>query len=70
MVNEDDILLVSGGFTMDASQSSPAEQTSQNVDNREQSDDCSQLDSAMGSHMRSGATLQQYVVCTRCRDYW
>lgn len=62
MVNEDDILLVSGGFTMDASQSSLAEQA-QNVDSSEQLDDCSQLDSTAGPRFRSGVPLLPFAVC-------
>lgn len=45
MVNEDDILLVSGGFSMDASQNSLAEHVAQMVDGGDQAQqDCSQLD--------------------------
>jgi hypothetical protein len=46
MLNEDDILLVSGGFSMDASQHSLAEHVAQMVDSGVQAQqDCSQLDS-------------------------
>lgn len=52
MVNEDDVLLVSGGFTMDATQNNLAEQVHMDG-TADLVDDCSQLDT-LDPRMRSG----------------
>lgn len=71
MVNEDDILLVSGGFSMDASQNSLAEHVSHMVDGSDQPDGCSQLDSAsMDPRMRIGTISLSYAVVAKFCDFY
>jgi hypothetical protein len=57
MVNEDDVLLVSGGFSMDACHNSLADQVSQLLECAEQTD--SQRDKSLDPRIGGAILLQQ-----------